>query len=58
MDIGCYNIKKIISHYLNSEKRLMGDLMEYIRFFDNMPDNFTYPEIQPKLIEKVRSISK
>lgn len=27
--------------------------IEKIEFFDNMPENLTYPEIQPKLLEKV-----
>ena len=29
--------------------------IERIEFFDDLPDNWTYPEIQPKLVEKVLS---
>ncbi len=29
--------------------------MEKIEFFDSLPKNWTYPEIQPKLIEKVNN---
>ena len=25
--------------------------IEYIRFFDNLPDNWTYPDTHPKIIE-------
>ena len=30
--------------------------MEKIELFNNLPDNWTYPEIQPKLMEKVLSV--
>lgn len=30
--------------------------MEKIELFDRLPDNWTYPEIQPKLLEKVNSV--
>lgn len=30
--------------------------MERIEFFDKLPDSWTYPEIQPKLIERVQKI--
>jgi 8-oxo-dGTP diphosphatase len=28
--------------------------IEKVELFDKLPDNWTYPEIQPKLMEKVR----
>ncbi len=37
-------------------EKLPGFEMEKIELFDKLPDNWTYPEIQPKLIEKVNSI--
>ncbi len=30
--------------------------MEYICFYETLPDNWTYPDIQPKLIEKVNEM--
>lgn len=30
--------------------------IENIEFFDTLPDNLTYPDIQPKLIEKLKSV--
>ncbi|WP_326909886.1 NUDIX hydrolase [Sedimentibacter sp. MB31-C6] len=34
-------------------ERLPDFEMEKIELFDSLPENWTYPEIQPKLIEKV-----
>jgi 8-oxo-dGTP diphosphatase len=36
-------------------EELPGYEMERIEFFDCLPDNWTYPEIQPKLMEKVNN---
>ncbi len=33
---------------------LPGYEIEKIEFFNTLPDNWTYPEIQPKLLEKLR----
>ncbi len=30
--------------------------MEKIELFDSLPDNWTYPEIQPRLLEKVNNV--
>ena len=35
---------------------LPGYEMEKIELFYKLPDNWTYPEIQPKLLEKVHSV--
>ena len=35
---------------------LPGYEIEKIELFDKLPDNWTYPEIQPKLLEKVDNI--
>lgn len=35
-------------------EELPGYEMEKIELFDKLPDNWTYPEIQPKLLEKVK----
>lgn len=32
--------------------------IDKIELFDNLPDNWTYPEIQPKLLERVHSVIK
>ncbi len=37
-------------------EELPGYEMEKIELFDKLPYSWTYPEIQPKLLEKVRSI--
>lgn len=37
-------------------EELPGYEMEKVELFDKLPDRWTYPEIQPKLLEKVRSI--
>lgn len=37
-------------------EKLPGFEIERIEFFDKLPDNWTYPEIQPKLIEKIRNV--
>lgn len=36
-------------------EKLPGFEMEKIELFDSLPENWTYPEIQPKLIEKVNN---
>lgn len=36
-------------------EELPGFEIEKIEFFNNLPDNWTYPEIQPKLLEKVNN---
>jgi 8-oxo-dGTP diphosphatase len=36
-------------------EKLPGFEIEKIELFENLPDNWTYPEIQPKSIEKVLS---
>jgi len=41
---------------INEFEKLPGFEIEKIEFFDMLPDNWTYPEIQPKLIEKVNQI--
>lgn len=30
--------------------------MEKIEFFDSLPENWTYPEIQPQLLKKINEI--
>lgn len=35
-------------------EELPGYEIEKIELFEHLPDNWTYPEIQPKLLEKVR----
>lgn len=37
-------------------EELPGFEIEKIELFDNLPDNWTYPEIQPKLMKKVHSM--
>ncbi len=37
-------------------KELPGYEIEKIELFDKLPDNWTYPDIQPKLLEKVNDI--
>ena len=37
-------------------EELPGFEIEKIELFDNLPDNWTYPEIQPKLLEKVLNV--
>lgn len=37
-------------------EELPGFEMEKIELFDELPDNWTYPDIQPKLLEKVLSV--
>jgi 8-oxo-dGTP diphosphatase len=37
-------------------EKLPGFEIEKIEFFDMLPNNWTYPEIQPKLIEKVNQV--
>lgn len=37
-------------------EELPGYEIEKIELFDNLPDNWTYPEIQPKLLEKVQNV--
>lgn len=41
---------------INDFKNLPGFEIAKIELFDKLPDNWTYPEIQPKLIEKVNTI--
>ncbi|MGB4658530.1 MAG: NUDIX domain-containing protein [Mobilitalea sp.] len=41
---------------INEFEKLPGFEIEKIEFFDMLPDNWTYPEIQPKLIEKVNQV--
>lgn len=36
-------------------EELPGYEIEKIELFDNLPDNWTYPEIQPKLLKKTQS---
>ena len=36
-------------------EELPGFEMEKIDLFDELPDNWTYPEIQPKLLEKIQN---
>ena len=37
-------------------EELPGFEIESIELFDNLPNNWTYPEIQPKLLEKVSNV--
>lgn len=37
-------------------EELPGFEIEKIEFFDNLPNNWTYPDIQPKLLEKVHNV--
>jgi 8-oxo-dGTP diphosphatase len=37
-------------------EELPGFEIEKIELFDKLPDNWTYPDIQPKLLEKVQSV--
>lgn len=37
-------------------EELPGFEMEKIELFESLPDNWTYPEIQPILLEKVRQV--
>lgn len=37
-------------------EELPGFEIEKIELFDELPDKLTYPEIQPKLLEKVLSV--
>lgn len=41
---------------INKFDELPGFEIEKIELFDKLPDNWTYPEIQPKLLEKVNNI--
>lgn len=41
---------------INKFEELPDFEIDKIELFDKMPDNWTYPEIQPKLIEKVNNI--
>ncbi len=41
---------------INEFEKLPGFEIEKIELFDKLPDNWTYPEIQPILIEKVNNI--
>lgn len=41
---------------INKFEELPGFEIEKIELFDKLSDNWTYPEIQPKLIEKVNNI--
>jgi 8-oxo-dGTP diphosphatase len=40
---------------INKFEKLPGFEIEKIELFEKLPDNWTYPEIQPKLIEKVNN---
>lgn len=37
-------------------EELPGFEMEKMELFDKLPDNWTYPDIQPKLLKKVQSV--
>lgn len=50
------SISSYVETDINEFEELPGFEIEKIEIFDKLPDKWTYPEIQPKLIEKVNNI--
>ncbi len=56
------NGKKSYAALFFAEIYSLGDLPDFeigeIKEFDNIPKNLTYPDIQPKLFEKIKEVLK